>query len=189
MAKQLTLVSGISCAGKTSFVGVLTGINNLLTADSYAGLHGLNIKRSYKQLFDNGKDFVYESHLLRSGDDEIILQAIEKNFVINTFYIFTDNVLDNILRNSLNRENHFSVSELQEQFLSQSELLKYLKEISNRIIFFDSSDGFKKSAVYSDNVFTYENSVNSDWLNSIGNDVFGTERVKKKAAIELDFLK
>lgn len=189
MAKQLTLVSGISCAGKTSFVGMITGINNLLTADTYAELHGINIKRSYKQLFENDKDFVYESHLLGTESDEVILQAIEKKYVINTFYIFTDDVLDNILRNSLRDKNYCSVQDLQNQFQSQSELLGELKGMSNKIIFFDSSEGFKKAAIYSDNTFSYVDSVNSEWLNSIGSEVFSTQRVQKKSPIELDFLK
>ena len=187
-AKQLTLVCGLPKSGKTSFIGVLTALNNLNTAESYANLHNINIKKAYKQILDSGKDFVFECHSVNDEKDEIVLQAIEKGYVVNTYYISTDTVSKNIVRLE-NSINDFSAEELFEMFKSQDKIIAWLKDISNRIIFFDNTETFQKVGVYSDNKFSFDDYASSSWLDDIAKAVFGVERQIEKPFFELAFLK
>lgn len=188
MAKQLTLVCGLPKSGKTSFVGVLTALTNVNTAETYAKLHGISLKKAYKQLLDNGKDFVFESHCVADSRDELVLEAIKQGYVINTYYIGTAIVAKNICRLE-NSSDNFSVDEMQTMYKSQNELLSWLKEISNRIIFFDNTKVFQKVGVYSDNFFSFDDFINFEWLDEIAKEVFGAERQEKKPFFELTFLR
>ena len=175
MAKQLTLVCGLPKSGKTSFIGVLTALNNLNTAEMYADLHKTNIKKAYKQIFDSEKDFVFECHSVGDEKDDLVLNAIEKGYVINTYYISTDTAAKNIFR--LEKCNaDFAVDEIQGMYRSQDRLLFWLKEISNRIIFFD-------------NTFSFDDFAKSNWLDDVAKTVFNAERHIEKPFCELTFLK
>ena len=188
MAKQLTLVCGLPKSGKTSFIGVLTALNNLNTAEMYADLHKTNIKKAYKQIFDSEKDFVFECHSVGDEKDDLVLNAIEKGYVINTYYISTDTAAKNIFR--LEKCNaDFAVDEIQGMYRSQDRLLFWLKEISNRIIFFDNTEVFRKIGVYSDNTFSFDDFAKSNWLDDVAKTVFNAERHIEKPFCELTFLK